>query len=114
MLRLGAGWDDNGLVCMKGGGGPINPPSPTSSFTRMIRNLDIPRARFHDLRHTHATQLLKIGVYPKVAQERLGHATIAVTLDLYSHVMPGMQEDAAMKVDRALRTALGKRPRQDF
>ena len=89
MLRLGAGWDDNGLVCMKGGGGPINPPSPTSSFTRMIRNLDIPRARFHDLRHTHATQLLKIGVYPKVAQERLGHATIAVTLDLYSHVHAG-------------------------
>ena len=51
--------------------------------------------------------------HPKVAQERPGHATIAVTLGLYSHVMPGMQEDAAMRVDRALRTALGKRPQQD-
>ena len=72
-------------------------------------NADLPKIRFHDLRHTHATHLLKAGVHPKVAQERLGHATIAVTLDLYSHVMPGMQEDAAIKVDRALRTALGKR-----
>ena len=55
-----------------------------------------------------APHLLKAGVHPKVAQERLGHATIAVTLDLYSHVMPGMQEDAAMKVDRILKSALGK------
>ena len=70
--------------------------------------------RFHDLRHTHATQLLKEGVHPKVAQERLGHATIAVTLDLYSHVMPGMQEDAALRVDTALRAALGKRDKTDI
>ena len=69
--------------------------------------------RFHDLRHTHATQLLKEGVHPKVAQERLGHTTIAVTLDLYSHVMPGMQEDAALRVDTALRAALGKRDKAD-
>jgi len=52
---------------------------------------------------------LKLGVHPKIAQERLGHATIAVTLDLYSHVMPGMQENAALMVDTALRAALGKR-----
>ena len=62
--------------------------------------------RFHDLRHTHATQLLQAGVHPKVVQERLGHASIGITLDTYSHVMPGMQEEAAEKIDAGLRKAL--------
>jgi len=62
--------------------------------------------RFHDLRHTHATQLLQAGVHPKVVQERLGHASIGITLDTYSHVMPGMQEEAAEKIDAGLRAAL--------
>ncbi len=65
-----------------------------------------PRLRFHDLRHTHATQLLLAGVHPKIAQERLGHSTIAVTLDLYSHVTPTMQEDAAARIDAAFRGAI--------
>ncbi len=112
-LSLGIGWDDGGLVCTKGPGEPVNPNTLTSGFASRVRDMDIPRVRFHDLRHTHATQLLKEGVHPKVAQERLGHATIAVTLDLYSHVMPGMQEDAAARVDRALKTALGKRVEHD-
>jgi len=59
-----------------------------------------------DLRHTHATQLLKAGVHPKVVSERLGHASIGITLDTYSHVMPGMQEEAAEKIDAGLRKAL--------
>jgi integrase len=62
--------------------------------------------RFHDLRHTHATQLLKAGVHPKVVSERLGHASSGITLDTYSHVMPGMQEEAAEKIDAGLRKAL--------
>jgi integrase len=62
--------------------------------------------RFHDLRHRHATQLLKAGVHPKVVSERLGHASIGITLDTYSHVMPGMQEEAAEKIDAGLRAAL--------
>jgi integrase len=57
---------------------------------------------FHDARHTHATLLLKAGVHPKVVQERLGHSSISVTLDTYSHVVPGMQEAAAMKFDENL------------
>ena len=70
---------------------------------------------FHGLRHTHATQLFKKeGVHPKIVQERLGHSTIAVTLDLYSYVIPGMQEDAAMKVDSALMAALGKRTENEI
>jgi integrase len=54
--------------------------------------------RFHDLRHTHASLLLKAGVHPKVVQERLGHSSIAITLDIYSHVAPGMQEAAAAQL----------------
>ena len=67
---------------------------------------DIPRVRFHDLRHSHATQLLSTGVHPKVAQERLGHSTITTTMDLYSHVSETMQEDAAAKLDTAFRSAI--------
>ena len=59
--------------------------------------------RFHDLRHTHATLLMKQGVNPKVVQERLGHSNMSVTLDIYSHVVPGMQEFAAMQLDEALK-----------
>jgi integrase len=61
---------------------------------------------FHALRHTHATQLLRQGVHPKVVSERLGHATVGITLDVYSHVLPGMQEEAATRTDVALRAAL--------
>jgi len=71
----------------------------------MARIKDLPRVRFHDLRHTHATQLLLAGVHPKIAQERLGHSTIGITLDLYSHVTPTTQEDAAARIDAAYRGA---------
>ena len=66
----------------------------------------IPYVRFHDLRHSHATQLLMAGVHPKVAQERLGHSSITTTLDLYSHVSETMQKDAAAKLDTAFRYAI--------
>jgi integrase len=59
--------------------------------------------RFHDLRHSHATQLLLAGVHPKVAQERLGHASITTAIDLYSHVTDTMQSDAAVRLDQAWR-----------
>ena len=61
----------------------------------MITRAKVPHIRFHDLRHCSATLLLRQGVHPKVVQERLGHSGISVTLDVYSHVLPGMQEDAA-------------------
>ncbi len=108
-LKIGQGWDEVGLVCTKLAGEPIDPNTLTGGFANLVRKTNIPKVRFHDLRHTHATQLLREGIHPKVAQERLGHTSISVTLDLYSHVMPGMQEDAASKVDIALKTALGRR-----
>jgi integrase len=60
--------------------------------------------RFHDARHTHASLMLKQGIHPKIVQERLGHSTISVTLDTYSHVAPGLQEAAAQRFDEAMGT----------
>jgi len=76
---------------------------------RKIAKSRLPRLRFHDLRHAHATHLLANGVHPKVASERLGHSKIGITLDLYSHVLPGMEADAAERVDAALQAAINKR-----
>ncbi len=107
-LQLGLGRDDNGLVCARYDGEPRSPQSLTREFKGLVAKLDIPRITFHGLRHSHATQLLRAGIHPKVAQERLGHSTIATTMDLYSHVTESMQEDAAARVDAALRAAIGK------
>ena len=63
----------------------------SSAFAALIRRTKLTGFRFHDLRHTHATHLLKQGVHPKIVSERLGHSTVAITLDTYSHVLPGMQ-----------------------
>jgi integrase len=104
-LRRAPGWTDSDLVLAAPRGGPWWP----SNFDRVWRRFKTKQKleiRFHDLRHTHATQLLKAGVHPKVVSERLGHASIGVTLDTYSHVMPGMQEEAAEKIDAGLRKAL--------
>jgi integrase len=84
----------------------MQPRGLTQAFQRLLGKHKLQRVRLHDLRHTHATEMLKSGVHPKIAQERLGHSSIAITLDLYSHVMPGMQDEAAQKVDQALRAAL--------
>jgi integrase len=96
------------LVCARRDGEPLQPQSLTHEFPRLLTRLgtDFPRVRFHDLRHSHATQLLLAGVHPKVAQERLGHSTVTTTLDLYSHVTPTMQEEAADRLDAAFRGAI--------
>ena len=111
-VRLGLGKDDRDLVVAEAATGsagellrvPMDPNQLSRGFLRLVKRLGF-RCRFHDLRHSHATHLLKSGVHPKVASERLGHASIAITL--YSHVLPGLQEDAARRVDAALRKALG-------
>jgi integrase len=87
----------------------LQPQTLTHDWERKISKTTLPRLRFHDLRHAHATHMLASGVHPKIASERLGHRKIAITLDLYSHVLPGMQEDAVAKVDAAMQAALNKR-----
>lgn len=108
-LRLGLRPDADSFVVAQVDGSPIQPRSLTHEWMRLIQKTALPRIRFHDLRHTHATQLLAAGVHPKVASERLGHSTIGITLDLYSHVMPGMQADAAEAVDAAIKSAVKPR-----
>jgi integrase len=67
-------------------------------FADLVRLAGLPKIRLHDLRHTHATLALQAGVHPKVVQERLGHASVKVTLDTYSHVVPPMHQEAATRV----------------
>lgn len=109
-IRLGLRPDSNSFVVAQVDGNPLQPRSLTHEWVRILGKTSLPRIRFHDLRHTHASQMLSAGVHPKVASERLGHATIGITLDLYSHVMPGMQADAAEQVDAAIRSAVKAKP----
>lgn len=95
---LRASYEDNDLVFCREDGSPIWPRSLTRSFARLAKAAGVPKIRLHDLRHTHATLALQAGVHPKVVQERLGHATISITLDVYSHAIPAMQEEAAVRV----------------
>jgi integrase len=78
-------------------GWPIDPDGLAQRFEGHVRDSGLPRIRLHDLRHTHATLALAAGVHPKVIQERLGHSSISVTLDTYSHATPALQEDAAIR-----------------
>jgi integrase len=77
---------------------PVNPAQFSDRFDRLVKAAGVPRIRFHDLRHTHATLALLAGIPAKVVSDRLGHSTVAITLDTYSHVLPALQEDAATKV----------------
>ena len=105
MLKLGTRLTDENFVAAFADGSPMQPTFITHEWVRVIRATSLPRVRFHDLRHAHATHMLSSGIHPKVASERLGHSKVGITLDLYSHVLPGMQEDAAAKMDLALKAA---------
>lgn len=101
-LRLGAGYLDLDLVTATAEGTPVMPSRFSEQFLRLAARHGLPRIRLHDLRHTHATHLLQAGIHPRVVQDRLGHANVSITLDIYSHVTETMQEDAA-KAAQALR-----------
>jgi integrase len=109
LLKVGVRLSDDSFVVAQADGSPLQPDTLTQDWVRKIADTSLPRIRFHDLRHAHATHLLASGIHPKVASERLGHSKIGITLDLYSHVLPGMQEDAAERVDAALQAAINRR-----
>lgn len=85
--------------CFRGG---ISPTAVTQSFRRLIEMYGLPVIRLHDLRHTHATLALQAGVHPKIVSERLGHSTVSLTLDVYSHAVPHMQRDAADQIAQVI------------
>jgi integrase len=105
LLKIGVRVTNESFVAALEDGSMMQPTFITHEWVRAIGFTALPRIRFHDLRHAHATHMLSSGVHPKVASERLGHSKVGITLDLYSHVLPGMQEDAVAKVDAAFRAA---------
>lgn len=104
-LLLGEEWQDHELVFpnqfgkLQDGGHLL-----LGQFVPLLKRAGLPRIRFHDLRHTAATLLLGRGIHPKIVSEMLGHTTVGITLDLYSHVTPTMQREAARAMDEILRT----------
>lgn len=106
LLKIGIRQTDETLVCCCYDGEPMDPENLSRQFPIAVERAGLPRITFHSLRHSHATQMLTNGTHMKVASERLGHSSIGITMDLYSHVLPGLQEDAAERVDNALQAAL--------
>jgi integrase len=98
-LLLGPAYQDNGLVFTTPLGTPIDPANLLRAWGRIVKAAGLDGLRFHDLRHAHATLMLQQGVHPKVVSERLGHSGIRITMDTYSHVMPGLQAAAAAQLD---------------
>jgi integrase len=100
--ELGITLKDDDLVFSTLEGKPLRPNTITRAWNMVARHADVKVIRLHDARHTHASLMLKAGIHPKIVQERLGHSTIAMTLDTYSHVTPGLQQAAAENFDKLL------------
>ena len=98
LRRHTGGSHSDGWVFGNNEGDVLPPGSISRRFQAIVATAGLPRIRLHDLRHTHGTLALRAGVHPKIVSERLGHATVAFTLDVYSHSIPHLQEEAAVKV----------------
>jgi len=97
-LALGPAYEDQDLVFAREDGRPMHPERLSKLFTGSVRDAKLPRIRFHDLKHTHATLALQAGVHPKIVSERLGHGDVGITLNTYSHAIPALEEEAAVRV----------------
>ena len=91
-------WSDTSLLFTREDGQALHPEVVSRFFRQAVKKAMLPAIRLHDLRHTHATLALRAGIHPKVVSERLGHATVSITLDTYSHAIPAMQEEAAARI----------------
>ncbi|MBN8199177.1 tyrosine-type recombinase/integrase [Cytobacillus pseudoceanisediminis] len=101
-LKYGSVYNDNDLVVCTNTGKPINPRNLLRSFNSIITKENLPKIRFHDLRHTHASLLLLQGENIKLISERLGHSSVKVTLDTYSHILPNTQKEASNRFAQQL------------
>jgi len=99
---LGIPLQGDDLVFSQPDGRPLLPDTVTHAWVKLARRTGLSGVRFHDARHSHASLMLKAGIHPKVVQERLGHASIQITLDTYSHIAPGLQAAAAARFDQGL------------
>ena len=102
-LKYDGFWQDHGLVFPTRVGTPVSRHNLVNrSFKPLLKRAGLPDIRFHDLRHTCATLMLAVDTNPKVVQETLGHANVSVTLDIYSHLLPNMQDEVAEKINELL------------
>jgi len=101
-LSVGPAYLDSDLVFADPVGGPCHPSTLRKAWLGITARAGVSGLRFHDLRHAHASLLLRQGVHPKIFSERLGHSTVGITLDVYSHVIPNLQAEAAKDFDRVL------------
>jgi integrase len=101
-VMLGKALKDDDLIFSDLEGKPLLPDTVSHAWVKLGKRTGLEGIRFHDARHTHASLMLKQRIHPKIVQERLGHATISTTLDLYSHVSPGLQQAAAENFDKLL------------
>jgi integrase len=106
--RLSAGpvWNDQDFVFTQADGKPLHPDKVSNEFHKIVEANDLPHMTLQGFRHAHATLMLSAGVHPKVVSERLGHSNVSITLDIYSHLLPGLQDAAAQAVDDALSAGL--------
>jgi integrase len=102
ILISGASFKEDELVFSQDDGRPMLPGTVSHAWIKLTNRTGLKGIRLHDARHTHASLMLKQGVHPKIVQERLGHASIQITLDTYSHIAPGLQQAAALRFDQIL------------
>ena len=105
-LRAGPLWQHTDYVLTKDDGAPIAPDHLSREFSRIVKEAGLPKGTLHGLRHSYATALLSANVHPAVVQSALGHSSITLTIDTYSHVMPGLEEAAARRIDDILGDAV--------
>jgi integrase len=98
-VKMGARWQEHGLIFCNIYGSYFNPGHVWYLFKKLLKAAGLPNVRFHDLRHSVATVLLAAGVDLKVISELLGHSSVAITADIYAHVLPEMQQEVVRKMD---------------
>jgi integrase len=109
-LKAGPAWKQTDYVFTMDNGAPIDPDKLSHEFRHIVIEAELPRGTFHGLRHSFATALLSANVHPAVVQSALGHSSITLTIDTYSHVMPGLEEAAARSIDDVLGDAVAANP----
>ena len=114
LLRIGARAQRDSHVVAREDGAPVQPRSLTHEWVRLLGAHKLKRIKLHNTRHSHASHMLASNVHPKIVQERLGHSSIAITMDIYSHVMPNMQQDAVAQVDEVMADALKRRAKKEI
>ena len=109
---VGAPVSGESLVFTHSNGSPLTPNVVSHAFRKLVRRLGFEGVRLHDMRHTHATIMLAQGIHPKIVSERLGHSSVSITLDTYSHVLPGLQERSARRFDEELSSKAPEKVRE--